>query len=260
MAVSYTRWNDEKKFFQFSVAVVELNATPPTLKTIFEATPCMKPRKDSSLVFDGLQAGGRLAQTSDRTLLVIIGDFDEIGGVNRVEGSVQDPNNDIGKIIEINLETGEHRHYSTGHRNPQGLSIMADGRIFETEHGPQGGDEFNLIRDGMNYGWPFDTLGVEYGGDDWVFAKKRVDHSQYRKPMFAVMPSIGISQLMESRGFAEEWEGDLLVGCLKEHTLLRLRLDGDSVLYDEPILLNQRLHDMARMPSGTLKRDGSSSS
>ena len=127
-AVSYTRWNDDKKCFQFSVAVLEPNATPPTLKGIFDATPCMEPYKDSDPVFDGLQAGGRLIQTSDHTLLVTVGDFDRTGGINQPEGSVQDPGNDLGKIININLETGEHRHVSIGHRNPQGLTLMRDGR------------------------------------------------------------------------------------------------------------------------------------
>lgn len=247
-AVSYTRWNDPKKCFQFSVAVVDLRTEPPALEIIFEAEPCMEPYKNSDLVFDGLQAGGRLIQTSNKALLVTVGDFDRYGGVNQIEGSVQDPKNDIGKIVEINLETGEHPHVSMGHRNGQGLALMKDGRIFETEHGPQGGDELNLIRYGAHYGWPFDTLGVAYGGGDWFLARKRGDHSQYQTPIFAFMPSIGVSQLMESRGFAQEWEGDLLVGSLKEQTLHRLRIGSNSVLYDEPILLNQRLRDMVQIP------------
>lgn len=250
--VSYTRWDDVGKCFRFTVAVLDLHIKPPTPRTIFEATPCLQPFLDNDPVFDGLQAGGRLVQTSDHTLLVAVGDFDRIGGVDQVEGSVQDRTNDIGKIIEINLESGDHRHVSIGHRNPQGLTVTSDGRVFETEHGPQGGDEVNLIRDGADYGWPYETLGVDYGGGDWVFAKRRGDHSQHQRPVFAFIPSIGISQLIEPRGFAEEWDGDLLVGSLKERTLHRLRLDGDSVVYDEPILLNQRLRDIVQMPDGRL--------
>ncbi|PZF78769.1 hypothetical protein DK847_02940 [Aestuariivirga litoralis] len=251
-AVSYTRWNDAYKCFQFAVAILDLDAKPTSVKPVFEATPCIGPHMNDDSVFNGLQAGGRLVQTSDHTLLVTVGDFDLYGGVNQVEGSVQDPKSDIGKIVEIDFSTGAHRHFSTGHRNGQGLAITGDGRIFETEHGPQGGDEINLVRDGVNYGWPYETLGTSYGGGDWFLAKKRGDHSQYQKPVFAYVPSIGISQLMEARGFAEEWDGDLLVGSLKQHTLHRLRLDGDSVLYDEPILLNQRLRDMVQMPGGRI--------
>ena len=253
-AVSYTWWNDEKKCFLFSVALVDMNAMQPITKSIFEAAPCMPPDMDRSEeynVFNGHQAGGRLTQTSDRTLLVAVGDFTFDGG-NHPEDFVQDPNSDLGKVVEIDLESGEHRHVSIGHRNPQGLTHTKDGRIFETEHGPQGGDEVNLIRDGANYGWPIETLGVEYGGENWVLAKERGDHSHYQKPMFAFMPSIGISQLMEARGIAKEWEGDLLVGSLTGHTLHRLRLNGDSVLYDEPIRLNQRLRDMVQMPGGRI--------
>ena len=59
----------------------------------------------------------------------------------------------LGKIIAISLSTGEGRVYASGLRNPQGLTVARDGRVWETEHGPRGGDEVNLIREGGNYGW-----------------------------------------------------------------------------------------------------------
>lgn len=253
-AVSFTQWNDERKCFLFSVAIIDFSATPVTQQPVFEARPCMQPdldRGEEYNVFNGHQAGGRLTQTSDHILLVSVGDFTFDGG-NHPQNLVQDPNADLGKVIEINLESGASRHVSIGHRNPQGLAHTQDWRVFETEHGPQGGDEVNLIRDGANYGWPFETLGVEYGGDNWALAMERGGHSHYQKPLFAFMPSIGISQLMEARGFAREWEGDLLVASLTGRTLHRLRLNGDSVLYDEPIRLNQRLRDMVQMPGGRI--------
>lgn len=253
-AVSYTWWNEESKCFLFSVALLDIYAPEHSLKRVFDAKPCMQPdldRGEDSNVFNGHQAGGRLTQVSDQTLLVSVGDF-TFEGVSHSENFVQDPNTDLGKIIEIDLQRGGNRMISIGHRNPQGLTQTRDGRIFETEHGPQGGDEVNLIRYGANYGWPFETLGVQYGGADWVLAKERGDHSHYQKPMFAFMPSIGISQLMEVNDFAKEWEGDLLVASLTGHTLHRLRLDGDRVLYDEPIRLNQRLRDMVQMQDGRI--------
>lgn len=250
-AVSYTWWNPEGKCFAFTVALLDITATPPVLKPVFEAEPCIQPDLEQERMISGHQAGGRIIQLSEDVLLVSIGDF-VFDSVNHAADLVQDPAADLGKIVAIDLATGKHRHVSMGHRNPQGLTLMKDGRIFETEHGPQGGDEVNLIRDGVNYGWPLATLGVQYGGENWPRDPVRGRHSRFQKPMFAFMPSIGISQLMEARDFATEWNGDLLVASLAGHTLHRLRLDGDTVLYDEPILLNQRLRDMVQMQDGRI--------
>ncbi len=250
-AVSYTWWNPEKKCFAFTVAMLDINATPPVPRPVFEARPCIQPDMDREETLMGHQAGGRLIQTSEHSVLVSIGDFG-FDGLNHTADLVQDLNTDLGKIVEINLVTGEHRHVSIGHRNPQGLTRMKDGRIFETEHGPQGGDEINLIHDGVNYGWPLETLGVQYGGENWPRDPVRGGHSRFEKPMFAFMPSIGISQLVEARDFVKEWEGDLLVGSLTGGTLHRLRLNGDTVLYDEPIFLNQRLRDIVQMQDGRI--------
>ena len=74
--------------------------------------------------------------------------------------------------------------FSYGHRNMQGLVVMEDGRIFEHEHGPRGGDEFNLIEPGKNYGWPAITYGIDYSGYDdhrSYFAASSINHAQSSK-------------------------------------------------------------------------------
>ena len=68
----------------------------------------------------------------------------------------------IGKMVRIELASGEVEIISSGLRNPQGFARDTDGNLWETEHGPQGGDELNLLKPGLNYGWPY-VHGIQYG-------------------------------------------------------------------------------------------------
>lgn len=250
LAVAYTRWDAERQCVPFSVATVDLDAAPPAVTPLFEARPCIVLQRDVRPI-GGHQAGGRLVQIDDNTLLVSVGDF-EFDGFTRGTDLVQDPNSDLGKTILMKLDSGEHRIFSTGHRNPQGLARLADGRILLSEHGPQGGDEINLIEDGRNYGWPRVSLGVRYGGGNMPGPEPRGRHGSYTPPLFAYVPSIGISQLLDATGTAAEWDGDVLASSLTGKTLHRLRLEDGRVLYDEPIRLGQRLRDTVKLDDGRL--------
>lgn len=250
LAVAYTRWDAERRCVPFTVAILDLNAVRPVARTVFEAQPCIALQLDVRPIA-GHQAGGRLVQIDEKTLLVSVGDF-EFDGFTRGTDLVQDPATDLGKTILISLDTGAHRVFSLGHRNPQGLTRLRDGRILLTEHGPKGGDEVNLIKDGQNCGWPRASLGVRYGGEDLPAAEQRGRHGGFTPPLFAYMPSIGISQLIDATGFASEWAGDVLAGSLTGKTLRRLRLEGDRVLYDEPIRLGHRLRDIVQLADGRI--------
>jgi hypothetical protein len=149
------------------------------------------------------------------------------------------------------LRTNAKSHVSIGHRNPQGLTLTANGTMYATEHGPQGGDELNRIVQGKNYGWPIETYGAHYGKYDWPAQAKSAQ--PFEKPVLAWVPSIGVSNLIEIDNFHPAWNGDLLVESLKAQSLFRLRRDGDGrVVYSEPIPLGQRLRDIAALPDGTL--------
>jgi aldose sugar dehydrogenase len=134
----------------------------------------------------------------------------------------QDPASSFGKIFEIDLDTENSRVVSLGHRNPQGLTVTSRGALFSTEHGPKGGDELNLITEGSNYGWPNVSLGTEYKGYDLENHAPVGEHTGYQAPVFAWVPSIGPSNLIEVRGFDRRWDGDLLVASLKANSLFRL--------------------------------------
>jgi cytochrome c2 len=257
-AVSYTRWDRAKKCVSLFVAVNDLPADwraidPGGWRIIFESLPCLPLRLDGTSLFAGHQAGGRLLETAPGKLILTTGDF-EYDGVNRTPIHPQDRTSDYGKVFEIELRTGARTLLSVGHRNPQGLAVDAKGRLWSTEHGPHGGDELNLIVPGSNYGWPLMTYGVNYEGGAWPLSSRqgRHDDPAYRAPKYAWVPSIGISDLIAVRNFAPEWEGDLLVTSLRGEQLRRLRLEGESIVCDEPIGLEERLRDIGQLVDGRI--------
>lgn len=250
-AVSYTQWDPDRQCVAFRVATVNFEAGESSLRNHFEAKPCIELSLDGGRAIGGHQAGGRMVQTGPETILVSIGDF-EFDGVTRTPQLVQTDDTSLGKTIEINLVTDANRVVSTGHRNPQGLVRLENGEILSTEHGPQGGDELNVIEEGQNYGWPYETLGTQYGGEDWPLAEHRGRHDTYREPLFAWVPSIGISQLIEVRDFDPVWDGDLLVESMATHTLFRLRPATDRILYSEPMVMKDRLRDITQDALGRI--------
>ncbi len=138
--------------------------------TVFESTPCVPLRGEDSVhennPFAGMEIGGRLGFLSDQRLMLTLGDHD-FTGVETKRMFSQEPQVSYGKTILIHLDDGSSEIYSLGHRNPQGLYITPEGTIWSTEHGPQGGDELNLIVKGANYGWPLVTYGTDYGSAAW---------------------------------------------------------------------------------------------
>lgn len=231
----------------------ELQLVSDGWETVYTAGPCV-PMKDRGWLFNGHQAGGRIIQIDATRLGLTIGDH-EFDGVNSSIAYPMDLASPLGKIVTIDLDTGDSRILSYGHRNPQGLVRTADGEIWSTEHGPRGGDEVNLIREGQNYGWPQVTMGVAYGypAMDWPTNPVQGRHEGYVKPRLAFTPAVGISNLVEITG-AEfpTWQGDLLVGTLKARALLRLRRDGDDILSTETIPIDERVRDLDVFADGKL--------
>lgn len=228
-------------------SMAELTAAAPSLPwtTIFESTPCMPLAQPGEPVrFSGINNGGRLALLDPDTLLVTIGDH-ELDGYSTPLKVSQDTESSLGKIVAINLSNGSSANYSIGHRNPQGLHVSPSGAIWSTEHGPQGGDELNRIREGLNYGWPLVTFGTEYGANAWPVSETPGRHDGFELPTYAWIPSIGISNLVEvaSPQF-ESWRGDLLVASLRGQALWRLHLSGERVVSVEEIPVGERIRDL----------------
>lgn len=166
----------------------------------------------------------------------------------REDGSVPDDNpfaGNSGALPEI---------WSYGHRNPQGLYYHpATGRLWSTEHGPQGGDELNLILPGLNYGWPVIGFGVNYGAGTPIHAAS--EREGMEQPVTYWTPSIGASGLIVYEGDAfPRWRGDLFAGGLAptHRRLSRIRTDDEGrVVTREPLLKDvYRLRDIRQGPDG----------
>jgi cytochrome c2 len=237
------------------IRVTDTGLLPATSQwqEVFVARPHCIPDKSSGYRFVGQQSGGRLAQHEAGKLLLTVGDH-QFDGFNSGWPASMDPSSDLGKIVEIDLVTLESRIFASGLRNPQGLTVTRAGAIWETEHGPQGGDEVNLIKRGENYGWPRVTYGVNYGYPrrDWPLSSRQGAHDNYRKPAFAFVPSIGISNIIEpeTKEFPN-WHNSLIVASLRASKLYVLRTEGEHIHYAEPIELGAgRIRDLISLSSG----------
>tara|TARA_A100001037_G_C15150161_1_gene638691 strand:+ start:1518 stop:2810 length:1293 start_codon:yes stop_codon:yes gene_type:complete len=132
--------------------------------------------------------------------------------------------------------------WTWGHRNAQGIAIHPEtGDVWSNEHGPQGGDEVNLLRSGSNYGWPVVGYGVNYRTGLAIHHGTQQDGMD--DPAHVWVPSIGVSGMIFYTGDAfPEWKGDMFVGGMSGERLVRLRIEGEEVVSEEIIL-----QDMGRI-------------
>ena len=217
-------------------------AVSPSWRTVSDAEPCLPLfGKNRS------QAGGRMLADGPTHLLVTVGD-------HGLGGAAQDPRSHIGKILRVDIETGEAETLASGLRNPQGLARDSGGRVWWTEHGPQGGDELNLLRPGGNYGWPLATYGTGYDGITIAPTPAATGmHDGFTRPAFAWVPSIGVSALaVNDPRWLPLWKDDLLAASLVGESIFRVRRDGTDVQYVERIPLGFRIRDLAWMPDGRI--------
>lgn len=207
--------------------------------------------------------GSRLVFDGQGHLYVTLGER----SAARFRVQAQDLGSHLGKIVRINPDgtvpqdnpfVGQEgvlpEIYAYGIRNSQAAAIHPEtGMLWEIEHGPRGGDELNIIEPGANYGWPVVSLGVEYSGmtigEGLTSAEGMVD------PIHSWTPVIAPSGMIFYSGDAlPAWRGNLFVGGLASTALVRLELDGDSVVGEERLLqeLGLRIRDVAEGPDGAL--------
>ncbi|MCU0984492.1 MAG: PQQ-dependent sugar dehydrogenase [Acetobacteraceae bacterium] len=217
-------------------------------RTILSVTP---------RVGNGLHFGCRMAVGADGMLFAGFGDrfqmersqdlADLNGKIIRVadDGTVPS-DNPFGGRAGARAEI-----WSYGHRNIQGLVIdPATGALWAHEHGPQGGDEVNLIRRGANYGWPRATHGVNYGGST-ITDNRSLPGME--NPLKVWGPtSIAPSGLAVATGAAfPAWQGSLLLGALRDRSLVRLTREGERIVAEERIpMFGERIRDVRVMPDG----------
>lgn len=211
--------------------------------------------------------GGRLAWDADGYLFVSVGERMAPPSGDLTVHPAQDLSNhhgvtvrlyDDGRVPDDNPFVGQvgalSEIWSYGHRNPQGLAIdPATGNLWVDEHGPQGGDELNLIHPGRNYGWPVIGYGVNYGSGLAIHAGTRREGIE--SPTHFWVPSIATSGLMIYTGDQfPEWRGNLFVGGMAGQQLARLTPSVDrpgQIEQEETLAFGiGRVRDVRQGPDG----------
>jgi glucose/arabinose dehydrogenase len=142
--------------------------------------------------------------------------------------------------------------WSLGHRNQQAISVAPNGKVYAHEHGPEGGDEINVIEKGNNYGWPVITYGNDYDG---ASITPYTEYAGMQQPFVDWTPSIAPAGMTYYTGDQfPEWQGDLFAVSLKQKSVRRIDLENGKVISDTPIFpeLDQRMRDIRTGPDGVL--------
>jgi glucose/arabinose dehydrogenase len=146
--------------------------------------------------------------------------------------------------------------WSYGHRNMQGLAVdPLTGTLWESEHGPRGGDELNQPQPGANYGWPIVSYGMDYGSNRPYPETIGTAAPGMADPVHVWKKSPGLSGMAFYRGHPESpWNDSLFLGALADGNLIRLSLDGDAIVAEERLLQDRgaRIRDVRVAPDGTV--------
>ena len=250
--LSYTVGSDDKNALQVMRAKLSGNQLIQQ-QIMFTVSPF----KDTPVHF-----AGRMTFLPDNSLLITSGDgFDYREDAQRL-------NNLLGKVIRINddgsipannpflsedVDSLSNYVFTYGHRNAQ--AILYDpsrGVIFSNEHGPDGGDELNIIQAGVNYGWPVITFGNDYiGGRISPFT----DYPNMQQPLIDWTPSIAPSGMAVHSGeLFKALNGDLLISVLKFKEVRWVQMDGINVVGQASLFkeLGQRIRDVRVHPDGSI--------
>jgi len=222
------------------------------VKVIFTVTPT----KNTPVHY-----GGRMVFLPDGTLLMTVGDgFDFREQAQKLDSG-------LGKIIRItdsggipadnpfvNKPGAQKATWSYGHRNEQGLAFdSVTGRVYESEHGPRGGDEINIIARAANYGWPVATHGIDYSG---ATITPYTTYPGMKDPIVVWVPSIAPSGLAVYRGaMFKDWQGDLITGALAIPQVRRIDIDAAGKVVGEQRIfpeITQRVRDVRVAPDGAI--------
>jgi glucose/arabinose dehydrogenase len=175
----------------------------------------------------------------------------------------QDTANNLGSIVRLNLDgtpaagnplsgqSGKAQDvWSWGHRNVLGLQFDAQGRLWDLEHGPAGGDEINLVKKGANYGWPVVSEGDHYDGK---VIPPHADRPEFAAPAISWNPVIAPGDFVIYSGkLKPEWKGQALVGGMKPNVIVRVGFEGEKGRELARIGMERRIRDILEGPDGRI--------
>ena len=173
-------------------------------------------------------------------------------GDRRLMTPAQDRKSGLGKILRLTIGAvpGKAEMVSMGHRNVLGLKFDAQGRLWGLEHGPDGGDELNLIKPGANYGWPVVSEGRHYDGRT---IPHHSAHPEFAAPAISWNPVIAPGDfIFYSGAMWPEWKGQAIIAGLKTQSLVRVGIEGETGKELARYRLQNRIRDVIQGPDGAL--------
>ncbi|MGN3973771.1 PQQ-dependent sugar dehydrogenase [Tsuneonella sp. SYSU-LHT278] len=199
----------------------------------------------------------RIAIAPDgKTMFVASGDRQKMA-------PAQDTSNNLGSIVRLSLDgtpapgnpfagaAGKAQDiWSFGHRNTLGIAFDGQGRLWNIEHGPAGGDEINLISKGANYGWPEVSEGDHYDGR---VIPPHSNRPEYTAPAISWNPVIAPGDfLIYSGKLWPEWKGNAIIGAMKPAALVRVTIDGSKASEAARYPMDRRIREVVEGPDGAL--------
>ena len=241
--ISYPIYNKTSKCVVVKLSAYEVALTEkPTLskqKDWFTSKPCVP-------VSAVQHAAGRLEVIDKATVYLTIGDlgFKKIGS--------KSARGDLGSVFKVGASKVEK--ISSGHRNQQGIVLIGTD-LYTSEHGPRGGDELNLIKKGIDYGWPSVTYGDRYSFFDYVKPNRPGTHEGFEKPLYYWVPSVAPTELIQlpTSSTWGSWSEQLVMGTLANQSLIFIQLlDKQKVGAVVSVDMGQRIRDLEVTSTGSI--------
>ena len=243
----FVSFNNEVRDGCFNTGVLKakINENYLHFEKFFDHKECKSLANSKYKTFSVGQAGGRLIKYKEKYLLThgSYSEFDE----------VQDDYSIFGKILLIDKFGKLNKIFSKGHRNPQGLALFKKKIIFETEHGPNGGDEINIIKENYNYGWPIASYGKHYQGQKHInkFYPLPNSHNLFEEPLKYFEQSIAISQIIDvPKFFDNSSDNSIFLSSMKINKFF-----GEKINLFQYKLINNKLFLKDIIPIGERIRD-----
>ena len=246
--ISYTE-EIKEDCWNTSVIYGDMDFKDIEFKKLFSPKECVHSNNNIDNEFNAHQSGGKIINFDDNHILLSVGDY-------RSRHLAQDIYSVNGKLIKVNFDNSDYEIISMGHRNPQGLFFDKQNNfVLETEHGPQGGDEINLIEISkinkdkiQNYGWAISSAGEHYGGRVEKNKKKYEKYPLYKshsehgfiEPLKSFVPSIGISEIVKVG------KNRYVVSSMKDKSLYFFELNkAKEIINLERVEVGERVRDLS---------------
>jgi glucose/arabinose dehydrogenase len=243
LLISYPRYNSARDCVSVVVYSYQANfGAQPGLKRgklWFQSNPCVP-------VGAVQHAAGRLEVIDSKNAYLTIGDlgYAEIGDKTK-RGT-------LGSVMKISAN--KVTQISSGHRNAQGIVLIGKD-LYTSEHGPRGGDELNLIQQGIDYGWPIVTYGERYSFGDYVKPTNPGSHNGFRKPLSYWVPSVAPTELIQlpTASTWGEWSSSIVMGTLREESLIFIQMKNKRVVGQmQTVNVDERIRDLDLTKDGLI--------